>query len=69
MATAIRETDDEVSYTFPMDTFAAALDGKPVTDDDLAKRNRMIQERAASNRKSLQEQLLEAQRKAMEQQQ
>jgi invasion protein IalB len=67
-ATAIRETDDEITFTFPMDTFSAAFDGKPVTDEDMAKRNRMIQERAVSKRKSLQEQLLEAQRKAMEQQ-
>jgi invasion protein IalB len=68
VAIAVRETDDEVSYTFPMDTFGAALDGKPVTDEDIVKRNRMIQERAVTKRKSLQEQLLEAQRKAMEQQ-
>jgi invasion protein IalB len=68
VAIAVRETDDEVSYTFPMDTFVAALDGKPVTDADIATRNRLIQERAVTKRKSLQEQLLEAQRKAMENQ-
>jgi invasion protein IalB len=68
VAIAIRETDDEVSFTFPMDTFSAALNGKPVTDADIATRNRMIQERAVTKRKSLQEQLLEAQRKAMENQ-
>lgn len=66
IATAVRETGDKVSYSFPLATFKAAYDGGAAAADALKERDEQIRERAATKAQTLQEMLLEAQKKARE---
>jgi invasion protein IalB len=55
-----------VSFNFSLDTFKSANEGKPLDEADLQKRAEAIQAEIASKRKSLDDQLKDAQHKAQQ---
>jgi invasion protein IalB len=55
-----------VNFTFSLDSFKTANEGKPLDDAELEKRARAVQNEIVNKRKSLEDQLKDAQHKAQQ---
>ncbi|MDK9697299.1 MAG: invasion associated locus B family protein [Siculibacillus sp.] len=64
--TAQGQSDNPVEFVFPLATFKAANEGKPMDDAALKKREEAIAAENAQKQKSIEDQLREQQRKAIQ---
>jgi len=60
------QSANPVSFNFTLDTFKSSNEGKPLDEAELLKRNESIQAEINNKRKSLEEQLKDAQHKAQQ---
>lgn len=65
---AVRENNQGVGFVVPMTSFKAAIEGAPTPAEEVQKRDDAILQKAEESAKTMEERLLEAQRKAQEQQ-
>jgi invasion protein IalB len=60
------QASNPVSFNFSLDTFKSSNEGKPLDEAEIQKLNKQIEEEIISKRKSLEEQLKDAQHKAQQ---
>ncbi|MBL8574787.1 MAG: invasion associated locus B family protein [Hyphomicrobiaceae bacterium] len=63
---AVRENNQGVTFIVPMTTFKAAIEGQATPAEEVQKRDAEIQQKADDTAKTMEERLLEAQRKAQQ---